>query len=217
MLNRMETLYLGLLRGFILVAATIALIAAAVLAVTSVGPLLTRMGVTSTDGPTASLADFVAEQKPQEQASAEDDASTPQMVVDPVIAAAAKNFHSYLGKRTKINLKLWEEGLQGAKNEMPIVAGADYAQSLLTLSKEVKASRGKPLTEKRVLALIEWHQTRFKDNYALRESEKAAADDAFKFQMAAVFGSLMVFIFIAFIFLFVRIERNLRVIRVEQA
>jgi len=216
MLTKLESLYLGLLRGFILVAATLALVASALLVITTVPDLLTRAGLTKAEAPRSSLAEFISEQKPQEQA-AQTDPGTPKLAVDPDISKAAQNIRRYLADRATIPVTTWEQALQGAKNGQPAALQSRYAASVVTLTDELLASKGRPLSERRVTELLDWHDHRFAASVQDEEAAKAAADAAFKFKMGAAFGALLLFIFIAFIFLFVRIERNLRVVRVAQA
>jgi len=213
----METIYLGLLRGFILVAATLALLSAVILTATAIPSLLTRMGITQSDAPSLSLQEFIAERKPQESSSnSDDEGSSAELVVDPVISQAAENFHSYIGKRGKGTLATWRQGLQATQNEIPVAAMSGYAQSLLTLSTELKASRGKPLSENRVFELVDWQKQRFVATYEQRIIEKQAADAAFLYKLGAAFAAILLFVFVAFIFLFVRIERNTRLVRTVQ-
>lgn len=209
----METIYLGLLRGFILVAATLALIAAALLVLTTIPDILTRTGITETEPERSSLSQFIAEQKPQENSELADQ-TVSELLVDPEIAIAAGNIRKYLRRKATAN---WEQGLQTATNELPATIQSKYRVSLVTLSEELLASQGKPLSERKVAQLVQWHQLRFASKVEEQAQERAAADAAFKFKMGAAFAALMLFVLIAFIFLFVRIERNLRVVRVLQA
>jgi hypothetical protein len=213
MLTKMETIYLGLLRGFILIAATLALLAAALLVVTTIPDILTRTGITKTEPPRSSLSQFMAEQKPQES-TLDETGTTAETIVDPEIATAAKNIRKYLGTNATGN---WEQGLQAAANQLPPAVQSKYRRSLVTLTEELLASTGKKLSERKVAELVEWHQRRFVSTVQEQEQEKAAADAAFTWKIGAAFAALMMFVLIAFIFLFVRIERNLRVVRVQQA
>ena len=214
MLGKLETLYLGVLRGFILIVATLALVAAVLLIVTSVPQLMTRMGLTASEPQSSSLAEFIAEQKPVGD-PVEGEAVGAELLVNPVIRDAAQNFHGYLGQRATATAKDWEQGLQRYRDSFPIDIADDYAISVRRLSEELRASRGKPLSEQRVGALVEWHKNRFAENQAAEVAERAAADAAFKLKIASAFGAFMLFVFITFIFLFVRIERNLRLVRVQ--
>lgn len=215
MLTKLEMLYLALLRGFILIAATVALVASVILVITTVPDLLVRTGITQGEPPRSSLAEFISEQKPQEQL-AQGNTDTPKLPVDPEIAKAAKQIRKYLGSRGTLPVDTWEQALQGAANQQPAALQTKYAASVETLSQELLTSKGRPLTERRVTELLDWHNRRFGASVQQEESERAAADASFKFKMSAAFAALMLFVFIAFIFLFVRIERNLRSIRVVQ-
>lgn len=215
MLSRLETLYLGLLRGFILIGATLALVAAVLLIISSAPQVLTRLGVTRSEPQSSSLAEFIAEQKPTATDSQETEESAPELPIDSAIKDAARNFHDYLGNRATVSLRDWEQGLQGYRNDFSPEIGNDYALSVKRLSEELKASKGKPLSVKNVGALIDWHKNRFAADRAAEQAEKVAADAAFVFKMEAAFAAFLLFAFITFIFLFVRIERNLRLVRVE--
>lgn len=215
MLSRLETVYLGLLRGFILIVATLALLAAALLVASSVPEVLTRMGITKSEPQSSSLSEFIAEQKPVAQDSENAEPADDAKPIDPVIRQAAQNFYDYLGSPADAPLKGWEQGIQSYKDSFPAEIANAYAASVERLSEELKASKGKRLSEQRVATLVDWHKNRFASNYAAQQAERAAADAAFRFKMLAAFGAFLIFAFITFIFLFVRIERNLRLMRVE--
>lgn len=210
----METVYLGLLRVFILVAATLALLASAFLVISTLPDILTRTGITSTQPSRGTLAEFMAEQKPQDSGATTAEEVTADVPVDPDLSEAAANIRRYLRGQATGN---WEQGLQSAANELPINIQAKYGVSVKTLTEELLASKGKPLSERRVAQLIQWHQRRFAADVEQQAQEQAAADIAFKFKLGAAFAALMLFVLIAFIFLFVRIERNLRRVHVVQA
>ena len=134
MLSKVETLYLNLLRGFILLIATLALIAAAGAIVMAVPSMIARIGEPQADTSTLSLSNFINEQKPPQDSSAHDDSSVAEsaMPVDPQIAKAAANIRSYLGSRTDVPLKDWEQGLQSSLSEIPPGSQADYKPSLVS-------------------------------------------------------------------------------------
>lgn len=212
MLSKLEALYLGLLRGFILIAASLALVASALLVVTTIPDILTRLGIMQSRPAPSSLSTFIAERRPQEQGANTDQAES-KLPVDPGVHTAATSFKRYLRGKSTID---WEQGLQASTNQLPTALQDQYRKSLVTLSQELLTSKGKPLGERRVAELIDWHQKRFASTVEQQAQEQSAADAAFKFKMTAAFGALMLFIFIAFIFLFVRIERNLRTMRVTR-
>lgn len=216
MLSKVETLYLNLLRGFILLVATLALIAAAGAAVMAVPSLIERFGEPQADTSALSLSNFINEQKPQTGTSPSADAPVDEgrVPVDPQIAKAAANIHSYLGSRTDVRVKDWEQGLQSSLSEVPAGAHSDYKTSLVSLSEELKMSSGKPLSQDRVVALLTWHQQRFVAAWEQEAANKLEADARFKMQLYVASAAFMFFILIAFVFLFVRMERNTRVVRV---
>src|SRR5205085_862090 len=145
----------GLLRVFILVAATLALLAAAFLIISTLPDILTRTGITSTQPSRGTLAEFMAEQKPQDSTATMDEEATADVPLDPNISEAAANIRRYLHGQATGN---WEQGLQSAANELPVAIQAKYGVSVKTLTEELLASKGKPFSERKVAQLIQWHQ-----------------------------------------------------------
>ena len=213
MLSRIETLYLNLLRAFIIVLATIALGASLLFAASAIPSLVDRMGDAKADTSTLTLSRFVTEQRPTAQQDAEE---TYQAPVDPVIAHAARNVKSYLGSRSTITVKTFEEVFAKSQASIAVISRPDYGNSLLNLSEELKASRGKPLSEARVMSLLGWHESRFTAEWEKEAAQKTDADVAFKSRLWAAGAAFFAFILVIFVFLFVRVERNTRLVHVAR-
>ena len=101
-----------------------------------------------------------------------------------------------------------------SQDNIPVVARSDYADSLVRLTEEMKASRGKPLSEARVLTLLSWHESRFVSEWERDAAHKAEADAALRSRLWGAGAAFLSFVLVVFVFLFVRVERNTRLIRV---
>lgn len=213
MLSRVEVLYLNLLRGFILILATVALVSSLVLGASAIPSLIDRLGEAKADTSTLTLSRFVVEQKPTAQQETDGDFEVP---VDPLIARAARNVKQYLGDRSGIPLKAFETGFAKSLGDIPVIAQTDYGDSLVKLTEELKASTGKPLSEARVMSLLAWHQNRFSSEWDKEALRKAEADAAFRYRLLAAGGAFLAFVLVIFVFLFVRVERNTRLVHVAR-
>lgn len=216
MLAKLERAYLNILRVVILIAATIALVIAAFGLVTAVPPLLKRSGLTS-DGVTTggSLQDFIKEQKITETTSDVDASAPIEPLVLPDIREAARLFHSYLGK----NASFTEDDLRRALSENATAMtghAEEYAASIKGIAQQLKASKGKPLSETRVLQLIGWHKDRFAADIAAEEAEMAEGNAKFWTALGVAGACFLGFILIVFVFIFVKIERSLRVVQTQR-
>lgn len=211
MLNRLESAYLSILRVVILIAATLALIIAALGAMGAVPLLLEKAGILSTNEAGTSLADFVGEKKVASNDVADSEPASD--AVHPDLAAAARNIHQYLGERSSYPASHWESVLQGFWLEVPAEADDAYAVSVRDLSEELLESTGSPLSLEQIEELLLWHFQRYLQNLQDRAAQQAAADAEFYMVMGAAISAFLVFVFIVFIFLFVKIERSLRLVR----
>ncbi len=214
MLSRIEHAYLAILRVVILIAATIALIVASFGLVAGGGRVLTWAGITQAAKPSGgTLDDFVAEQRQSDatpQATSDDSTSAPRVLPD--IATAARNVQKYLGSRSDTPESSLQTDLQRVADGMGNYTN-DYAASVKALSEELLVSTGKPLSAARVQQLLNWHGDRFKADIA-NKADAEATDKAQFWVIAGAAGAAFVtFLLIIFISLFVKIERNLRVVK----
>jgi hypothetical protein len=211
MLAKLERAYLGILRVVILVAATVALVVAGLGAVSAVPPLLRWSGITETTKPTGgTLADFISEQKITDTASTETTEQTAEPFIHADIRSAAKTIKGYL-KGSLITEKEWQTGLQRLADQ---VTGhsVEYAESLKDLTEQLKSSKGKPLSEARVTQLIDWHKARFEADVAARAAAEAEGNAKFWVTIGLAGAAFLAFVLIIFVFLFVKIERSLRLV-----
>lgn len=216
-LSKLESGYLSLLRAVILVAATVSLVVAGIAIVVAIPRFIESTGMTQiAELSGGTLADFVEQQKSSGTGSMAEDAATDAaettVLAFPEIQAAAKDVKIYLGQRSQLS----EDGIT-----LSIQKGADglaayareYSRSVQHLAAELRASKGKPLSERRVFQLLDWHHQNFGANIERREADKAAASAQFWMAATMAGSAFLAFILTVFVFLFVKIERNLRLVK----
>jgi hypothetical protein len=221
MLDRIESAYLAVMRVVVLVAATLALLACVVGASFAAPVLLRQLGFAAehrVEPP--SLGSFVAEQKigPDDAASA-DGAAGPQATIVPgKIAKASGMVADYLHERSheEIDRVALQQALTEKRAAIDPDYQAAYEDSLLALANELKASTGRPLELQRVLQLLDWHAARFEAAVAAKKDEGLAQAAKASAGMSLAAGGLVAFLLILFFFLFVKIERNLRLVRTRE-
>lgn len=214
MLTNLENVYLSVLRVVILFAASVALLLTAWGLASSVPQLLRWAGLTSTAPPTGgTLREFISERKIMDTTVETQDTLTRDMesYVDPNIRDAARTIVAYLGKGGTLTAADLERSLQTEANRLPGEALA-YGQGVKSLATELAASRGRPLTETRVLELLQWHRERFVAGVAARQAREAEANAKFWVQVTLAGVAFLGFVLIVFVFLFVKIERSLRLV-----
>lgn len=212
MLAKIENMYLSILRVVILVSATIALIVAAVGLVSSVPSMLRWAGITQPQKALGgSLRQFIDEQKITDTEAAEDSggSTTETYYILPDLQTAAGILYRYLGGKGSLSERDWRIGLQAAADDFGMEADA-YAESVLRLAQELKASKGKPLTEQKTIELVDWNTQQFRSDLEVKRMAEAQEGAEFWVKLAAAGTGFLAFVAIIFIFLFVKIERNLR-------
>lgn len=215
MLTRLETAYLGLLRVVVLIAATIALLIAALGSISAIPPLLRWSGITETQKPNGgTLRDFIDEQRITETTSEAPTATETSRLVLPDVKAAARTIKTYLGRRSATPQSQWESGIQDLADQLPGREAA-YGESVRELTSQLLTSKGKALSEARIAQLVDWHKSRFEGEIQRRAATEAEGIARFWLTVASAGGAFLAFILIVFIFLFVRIERSLRLVRVS--
>jgi hypothetical protein len=212
MLDRLESSYLSLLRVVIIVVATVSLIVAIGFLLMSVISFARSTGVANDTATGGSLAEFMEQQKPATPNAGDGEPAPAGDVALPDIRAAASNLNTYLGKRSKVTTNELVAALQKGANEMGSFDSA-YAASLKKLTEDLKVSTGRPLSEDRVLQLVDWHHRNFANSLESQARDEASATNDY-WKAAAMAGSAFLgFVLTIFIFLFVKIERNLRLVR----
>lgn len=219
MLARLETLYLGILRVVILVIATLALIAAVVGFVGAVPSLLRQLDLVAEPEPAGgTLGEYVAEKKLTAASTEKDvqDAPTDD-AVDPDLAAAAKALRRYTLDMKGPEEATWRAELVKSVDRVSPGQGDAYLKSVRSLADQLVASKGKKLTLDQVAELMGWHEQRFVEAAGRIEGERAADATGSSLTLYAAGSAFVLFILITFTFLFVKIERSLRVVRTRPA
>lgn len=210
MLAKIENIYLSILRVVILVSATLALLVAAFALVSSVPSMLRWVGISQPEKALGgNLREFIAEQKITETKASSSVEGGDQLAVLPKIAHSAEIIHKYLGDRAQLSERDWRTGLQNVANDF-VLDGDAYADSVFRVAKELEASTGAPLSEERVLQLFDWNTERFRDDLEQKRLSEAQEASNFWVKLAVAGTGFLTFVAIIFIFLFVKIERNLR-------
>jgi hypothetical protein len=222
LLSKIEDGYLFILRVFVLGLATLALLCGAY-GLFRAAPILGSML-----GPQASevksgrkyLAGFVDEKRKEGQTTVADSApGQPQTFIPPDIKAAAEDLRSYEKARLNKDLSIGDA-------EQPFMRYYDdenlnevnkdrYARSAHELMDQLKASKGKPLSLDNIDNLILWHAQKFVRDIATEEAKAANQQNEFLKQAALVGSAFAAFLGVIFFFLIVKIERNLRLIRIR--
>jgi len=216
MLARLEGAYLNALRIFILIAATIALLVTCIAFVTSVPFFATQLGISSTPDPRGGdLSQFISEKKLTSTKSDPSEGATPETYrVSLDLQKAAALMTQYLNKHHKTGAKQADAEIffSELQSELPYAYQEGYGASIRRLMTQLSVSKGKPLSEDQVGEMVQWHFQRFKADAAVKEGEAAASGAKAMAAMTVAGGAFLLFIFIVFCFLVVKIERNLRVV-----
>jgi hypothetical protein len=218
-LSNVEAFYLAILRVVILAAATLALIVVAVGTVRAV-PAFTQQFAPSRAHEVggANLGAFISERRAQgaETATvAADEPTQAKAVLPDNINAAAKALAVYAKGRLGLT---WDVDaiarmFMEKRDSLPEIYQDAYGDGLRTLMSQLDRSTGQPLQPDEIDKLIQWHFDKFKVE-AEADVAKRAADGAAGLQSIIAAGAAMlVFLLVVFCFIFVKIERNLRLVR----
>jgi hypothetical protein len=219
MLERIENFYLLCLRIVVIVAATLALVVF-IWACSQGLPFLTSQLNVGQQGerPTASLADYIAEQQPtasgQGAGSTEIGGSNTAVVAPTKVAEAAKLLTHYaISRKVSVDTSNLTAVFMSRRDDVPDDDRAAYDENLLDLMRQLDASRGAPLTTDRINQLLNWQKAKFLDAAEGAKTKKGL--DAAKASASLMIGisALGSFLLIIFFFIFVKIERNLRLVR----
>jgi len=219
-LEKIESAYLAAMRVVVLLAATVALVVCVVGATLAAPGLLRQLGFDPDAGKldAVGLAGFIQEQKIDQNGAGEATAASEVTVIPGKIASAANLIAGYVKTRSHSDIDL--QGLQNAlmeqRDAVPQEYQAAFEHSLLGLATELKASTGRALPLERVVQLLDWHHSRFIEEVEAKSAKAVsnAANASVALLMAG--AGLIAFILILFFFLFVRIERNLRIVRTRE-
>jgi len=223
-LNRLEGVYLNILRVVILLLAT-ALLLATVVAAVFVTPKFLPQGkgedarsLVQNDG----LADFKRAQRgePAERPTAgAEESKAEDAKIDARLQAAAKALAQRItADGGAPNVAAIEDFLVTKQASLTETLQGDYADSVKRLAIEAAAAKPNSVD---VPALIDWHFSQFEaaqeranaDAHA-KEVEKAERNQLALVAAAAAAAAFGLFLFLIFVFVLVKIERNLRVVSV---
>lgn len=213
-LNTIEAAYLFILRIFILAAATLTLLIAAI-SLTKALPLMSgNFDREASSGlPGGGLGGFIEEQRQSPEAEPiETQPATPSPdITSPQIIEAATLWKSY-NVRTNFDVDLTRARAFFDKRSQAISEDhrTEYLNTLVTLMKELNASKGSPLTIDQQGQLLDWHDAKFQAQADRSDAEQAAGRLGALQAAAVAGGALLAFLMIIFCFLVVKIERNLR-------
>jgi len=219
MLSKIEVAYLAILRIVLLVAATIALLVTVVATASALPAIGKVLGVSTAEPPKgATLREYIESKHVTEvDASDYSDESTdlsPQETALPSdVAEASRNFARYDARNGGVQAtqQQWDDIFRAVlKDGVPANLHDAYGADVLRLSEQIVKSKGRPLSDARVLELLEFHRAKFLENAAAADSAKAADAAASMAKLVLAGGAFLVFILILFNFIFVKIERNLR-------
>jgi hypothetical protein len=221
MLSRIENVYLNILRVTVLAAAGL-LLAAAVAAGAAALLSASRTFASDTEAESSGLAEFIAERRLALAAESRAPAAPSRQSSDPValspaIDEAAASFARYLGRQNRNAIT--RRGLIEILNERwldtpPEHVGA-YARSLRSLARDLDASTGRPLSREHFLELIAWHHGRMLAESASGDLDRNAAVVAAWQWAGWALQAFLLFVVVAFYFLLVRVERHLRLVRIQ--
>ncbi|GAW41454.1 hypothetical protein SH203_01860 [Brevundimonas sp. SH203] len=224
MLNKLEALYLNILRVVIIVLATVLLAVAAIGAVVAGPMLLSSFGGGEADAARLvrndRLNDYLNRNSGSPGVATQDQAALEDRTrdADRRFKEAAANIVRYV--KAKTGMAPPEAGvidyIQTLSDRLPASLQDRYADSLLSLSKDlVQAPTG--TTPVDVDQLIQWHFDQFSAaaETAMQQDATRAIEEQARRQTAVLAGTaaagfFMMFLLLVFVFVLVKIERNLR-------
>ena len=223
MISKLEELYLSVLRVSVVIVAGLALIAAVVSLIAGAYSLTPSFG--SQDSISGGkLEDFIAEQKaasPEIQGTSEEIDSEPQTrdeLPSSFITKVAKLYVDYL-KRIDGTVITDDAAARVIFDIMADIAIEDreqYQTSFLALLTQLRDSKGKPLSQEKFFELLEWHHERFKSETMSRSAGSELSMMAAWDWLTKAGIAFLMFLAVATYFLFVRVERHLRLVNVVQ-
>ena len=220
MLAKIESAYLYILRVLILAVASLALIVVVWGAARALPTLVSQLGPKSVPSIVsgASLRDWVIEKKAEGVSTSSDDSSPPDPVIPTKIQTAVGDLSRYSKERlnTDLDRPVATSALMDIRNSIPAPYQQTYEDSLASTMLQLVHSKGQPLDLDKIKDLIVWHGQKVKD-FAESKIQEDQIKQAEAIKAIAISGgALGIFILIVFCFLFVKIERNLRLVHVSE-
>ncbi|MBM6577131.1 hypothetical protein KCP91_12180 [Microvirga sp. SRT01] len=219
MLIRIENAYLGILRIVVLVVASVALVVAAIAFMMSIPPLARQFGLVSPPVPHGgTLGDYVEQKKATAPANPtasgdREDAAQPKRSTNPDVQAAAKQLQAYTKGAGEMTIPKWEVEVEQSGGNIPYELERAYYADVKGLTDQLTKSTGKRLSLAQVRELITWNNRHFVGDATAKAEEAAAQGRRALFTLYVASAAFVLFILVVFTFLFVKVERSLRVVR----
>ena len=222
MLSKIENTYLYLLRVLVLAVATAALVVL-VLGVIGSLPLITdRPGAVHMTYrvPETDLGAFIEEKRAEGVTAPpvqDGDPTAPPDDTPANIRSAATLLVQYVKTRDGqvVDEKDARSALMGHRAAVPAGYQDAYGDSLTALMRQLVKSTGRSLSIDQINDLIKWHQEKFTSAAEANENRKIEKRTQAITALGVAGGALVAFFLVVFCFLFVKIERNLRLVHVS--
>jgi hypothetical protein len=221
MLSKIEEFYLNVLRVVILVAATIALIAFGI-GIIKVIPLISASFSThsTVDTNRAGLGDFIAAQKNSGTPAADmpEAASSPDEAMSADMKSAVTHLSNYNTNRMggAVDMASAQAAMLSKRSTVNSDYQDEYDRSLNDLMTQLDQSKGAPLDTDKLNSMLNWHLEKFNSLVAAKEAKKNEDKIAGLVGLGVAGTALLSFLMLVFCFLFVKIERNLRLVHVAE-
>lgn len=219
MLTRIETAYLAILRIVVLVVATIALLVSLFAALTSLPALARQFGYLPTEqAQGGTLAEYIERRKATVPPAPARPGAKPALV--PAIRSsnrdvqeAAKSLQRYSKGAASMTIPKWEQEIEQLGNQVPVDTAGRFYEQTRALAAQLDTAKGKRLDVPALRDLLAWNLVQFLDDARMHEIEKAQATSAAIFKLYVASAAFVLFILVVFTFLFVKVERSLRIVR----
>lgn len=221
MLDKIESAYLAILRVVVLLAATIAMVVVVIGVAMAAPAIISRLQAGETPVEGGSLRSFIEAQKSASPELSDVTVGGDQVSaasLNPDLEAAAQLLHKYLTKRVGMTVELpWVRNLLTEQMQKAPALHADaYAKSLRKLFDQLDKSTGAPLSAENIDALVTWHDERFQAEIARREADEASRLGGATVGFVAAGVGFITFLLLVYFFVFVKIERNLRLVHTKE-
>jgi hypothetical protein len=142
--------------------------------------------------------------------------SDPSVTVPIALDRAAKDVVSYVNAHHLPYPKEVAElsiVLNDQYKALPSPYQDSYGDSVQSISHQLLISKGAPLTGDQVIALLKWHYDKFTAAVTADQASRAAKTATGQQLVTAAGAAFLAFLLLVFCFIFVKIERNLRVMK----
>jgi hypothetical protein len=220
-LSRIEDFYLNVLRVIILVAATLALVAFGIGLIKVMPMISTSLTSHSTlETSHAGLGDFISAQKSSGTPAADmpEATSTPGEALSTDMKSAVGHLSNYNTNRMSgaLDMASAQSALLSKRSTVAAEYQDEYDRSINELMSQLEQSKGAPLDTDKLNTLLNWHLEKFNSLAAANEAKKSQQQVTGLVGLGVAGTALISFLMLVFCFLFVKIERNLRLVHVAE-